>query len=221
MGSAARQESAAGVRPPCDTMADLRYRGPPAIDPNDRGRAGPIIVDPAYHIKLGSRLDLRRFSTGLRAWLSQWSIADSNVPGLQRSRLPSRCRSCRQVLRRRGPATCIRSVAIHRPRAQWRQAISFIKARRTTPGYPNWRATGDYISAVSGLWTEGVRGVARLTRIGGLQEMDSSAERRDCCSTTSRQSGPLQRTVRSTDPSTRTWRPGTMVDVLCSDVETI
>jgi pimeloyl-ACP methyl ester carboxylesterase len=60
------------------TMADLRYMDP-AIDPNDRRPRWCHIGDP--ETSNSGPAGFARFST-LRAWLSQWSIDDSNVRGL-------------------------------------------------------------------------------------------------------------------------------------------
>jgi pimeloyl-ACP methyl ester carboxylesterase len=59
------------------TMADLRYMDP-AIDPNDRRPRWCHIGDP--ETSNSGPAGFARFST-LRAWLSQWSIDDSNVSG--------------------------------------------------------------------------------------------------------------------------------------------
>jgi alpha-beta hydrolase superfamily lysophospholipase len=61
------------------TMADLRYMDP-AIDPNDRRPRWCHIGDP--EASNSGPAGFARFST-LRAWLSQWSIDDSNVRGLE------------------------------------------------------------------------------------------------------------------------------------------
>lgn len=59
------------------TMADLRFMDP-AIDPNDRKPRWCHIGDP--ETSNSGPPGFARFST-LRAWLSQWSIDDSNVNG--------------------------------------------------------------------------------------------------------------------------------------------
>ena len=59
------------------TMADLRFIDP-AIDPNDR-RPGWCYMGKPETANTGP-IGLARFST-LRAWLSQWSIDDSNADG--------------------------------------------------------------------------------------------------------------------------------------------
>ena len=59
------------------TMADLRFLDP-AIDPNDRKPGWCYMGKPAT--ANNGPIGLGRFST-LRAWLSQWSIDDSNADG--------------------------------------------------------------------------------------------------------------------------------------------
>ncbi|HUQ73708.1 MAG TPA: alpha/beta hydrolase [Burkholderiales bacterium] len=59
------------------TMADLRFLDP-AIDPNDRRPRWCYMGNPAT--ANNGPIGLGRFST-LRAWLSQWSIDDSNADG--------------------------------------------------------------------------------------------------------------------------------------------
>ena len=59
------------------TMADLRYLDP-AIDPNDRRPGWCYMGKPAT--ANNGPIGLGRFST-LRAWLSQWSIDDTNADG--------------------------------------------------------------------------------------------------------------------------------------------
>jgi alpha-beta hydrolase superfamily lysophospholipase len=59
------------------TMADLRFLDP-AIDPNDRKPGWCYMGKPAT--ANNGPIGLGRFST-LRAWLSQWSIDDSNALG--------------------------------------------------------------------------------------------------------------------------------------------
>lgn len=59
------------------TMADLRYVDP-AIDPNDRRPGWCYMGKPAT--ANNGPIGLGRFST-LRAWLSQWSIDDTNADG--------------------------------------------------------------------------------------------------------------------------------------------
>jgi pimeloyl-ACP methyl ester carboxylesterase len=59
------------------TMADLRFLDP-AIDPNDRKPGWCYMGNPAT--ANNGPIGLARFST-LRAWLSQWSIDDSNADG--------------------------------------------------------------------------------------------------------------------------------------------
>jgi pimeloyl-ACP methyl ester carboxylesterase len=59
------------------TMADLRFLDP-AIDPNDRKPRWCYMGNPAT--ANNGPIGLARFST-LRAWLSQWSIDDSNADG--------------------------------------------------------------------------------------------------------------------------------------------
>ncbi len=59
------------------TMADLRFMDP-AVDPNDRRPRWSHLGDP--EVSNSGPAGLGRFST-LRAWLSQWSIDDSNVNG--------------------------------------------------------------------------------------------------------------------------------------------
>lgn len=59
------------------TMADLRFLDP-AIDPNDRKPGWCYMGKPAT--ANNGPIGLARFST-LRAWLSQWSIDDSNADG--------------------------------------------------------------------------------------------------------------------------------------------
>lgn len=59
------------------TTADLRYLDP-AIDPNDRRPGWCYLGKPEVANRAAA--GLARFST-LRAWLSQWSIDDSNVSG--------------------------------------------------------------------------------------------------------------------------------------------
>ena len=59
------------------TMADLRYVDP-AIDPNDRKPGWCYMGKPAT--ANNGPIGLGRFST-LRAWLSQWSIDDTNADG--------------------------------------------------------------------------------------------------------------------------------------------
>jgi pimeloyl-ACP methyl ester carboxylesterase len=59
------------------TMADLRFVDP-AIDPNDRKPGWCYMGKPAT--ANNGPIGLGRFST-LRAWLSQWSIDDSNADG--------------------------------------------------------------------------------------------------------------------------------------------
>jgi pimeloyl-ACP methyl ester carboxylesterase len=59
------------------TMADLRFLDP-AIDPNDRRPGWCYMGKPAT--ANNGPIGLGRFST-LRAWLSQWSIDDSNADG--------------------------------------------------------------------------------------------------------------------------------------------
>jgi pimeloyl-ACP methyl ester carboxylesterase len=59
------------------TMADLRFMDP-AIDPNDR-RPGWCYLGKPETANTGP-VGIGRFST-LRAWLSQWSVEDSNADG--------------------------------------------------------------------------------------------------------------------------------------------
>ncbi len=59
------------------TMADLRFLDP-AIDPNDR-KPGTCYLGKPETANTGP-VGLARFST-LRAWLSQWSLEDSNADG--------------------------------------------------------------------------------------------------------------------------------------------
>jgi pimeloyl-ACP methyl ester carboxylesterase len=67
------------------TMADLRFLDP-AIDPNDRKPRWCYMGNPAT--ANNGPIGLARFST-LRAWLSQWSIDDSNADGPKCARLVS------------------------------------------------------------------------------------------------------------------------------------
>ncbi|HVL37676.1 MAG TPA: alpha/beta hydrolase [Burkholderiales bacterium] len=61
------------------TMADLRFMDP-AVDPNDR-KPGWCYLGKPETANTGP-VGIARFST-LRAWLSQWSIDDSNADGLR------------------------------------------------------------------------------------------------------------------------------------------